>query len=58
MFELVRSPNFANLPVVVEDFVKDYGGSYTGEISTGTVISQSFRSYISLVSLFFLLCSQ
>lgn len=30
MFELVRQPDFANLPLVVEDFVKDNGGSYTG----------------------------
>lgn len=31
VFELVRRPDFANLPLVVEDFVKDSGGSYTGE---------------------------
>lgn len=30
VFELVRQPDFANLPLVVEDFVKDNGGSYTG----------------------------
>ncbi|KAF3854895.1 hypothetical protein F7725_022950 [Dissostichus mawsoni] len=29
VFELVRRPDFANLPLVVEDFVKDSGGSYT-----------------------------
>lgn len=29
VYELVRSPNFANLPLIVEDFVKDSGGSYT-----------------------------
>lgn len=34
VFELVRRPDFANLPLVVEDFVKDYGGSYTGEART------------------------
>lgn len=33
MFELVRSPDFANLPLIVEDFVKDNGGSYTGEFA-------------------------
>lgn len=33
VFELVRRPDFANLPLVVEDFVKDYGGSYTGDTS-------------------------
>lgn len=31
VFELVRQPDFANLPLIVEDFVKDSGGSYTGE---------------------------
>ncbi|KAK2834788.1 hypothetical protein Q7C36_015489 [Tachysurus vachellii] len=31
VFELVRSPDFANLPLIVEDFVKDNGGSYTGD---------------------------
>lgn len=31
VFELVRRPDFANLPLIVEDFVKDSGGSYTGE---------------------------
>lgn len=30
VFELVRSPDFANLPLIVEDFIKDSGGSYTG----------------------------
>ncbi|XP_077601323.1 glutamine amidotransferase-like class 1 domain-containing protein 1 [Stigmatopora nigra] len=29
VFELVRRPDFANLPLIVEDFVKDSGGSYT-----------------------------
>lgn len=29
VFELVRSPDFANFPLIVEDFVKDSGGSYT-----------------------------
>ncbi|XP_056455717.1 glutamine amidotransferase-like class 1 domain-containing protein 1 isoform X2 [Gadus chalcogrammus] len=29
VFELVRIPDFANLPLIVEDFVKDSGGSYT-----------------------------
>ncbi|XP_061630551.1 glutamine amidotransferase-like class 1 domain-containing protein 1 isoform X1 [Phyllopteryx taeniolatus] len=29
VFELVRRTDFANLPLIVEDFVKDSGGSYT-----------------------------
>lgn len=33
MFELVRTPDFANLPLIVEDFVKDSGGSYTGQLA-------------------------
>lgn len=33
VFELVRSPDFANLPLIVEDFVKDNGGSYTGKFA-------------------------
>lgn len=33
VFELVRSPDFANLPLIVEDFIKDSGGSYTGEVT-------------------------
>lgn len=47
MFELVRRPDFANLPLVVEDFVKDYGGSYTGDIrrSHKTVISQKSKIF-------------
>lgn len=32
VFELVRQPDFANLPLIVEDFVKDSGGSYTGRL--------------------------
>ena len=36
MFELVRKPDFANLPLIVEDFVKDSGGSYTGELNNST----------------------
>ena len=32
VFELVRIPDFANLPLIVEDFVKDSGGSYTGRL--------------------------
>ncbi|XP_073720764.1 glutamine amidotransferase-like class 1 domain-containing protein 1 [Misgurnus anguillicaudatus] len=32
VFELVRSPEFANLPLIVEDFIKDNGGSYTASV--------------------------
>lgn len=52
MFELVRKPDFANLPLVVEDFVKDNGGSYTGEpIPTSNLPTQ--RSKNSSISIFF-----
>lgn len=33
VFELVRQPDFADLALVVEDFVKDHGGSYTGQLT-------------------------
>lgn len=45
MFELVRSPDFANLPLIVEDFVKDNGGSYTGEFA-GAFSLQLFSSVV------------
>lgn len=41
VFELVRSPDFANLPLIVEDFVKDNGGSYTGEFA-GSILLKSW----------------
>lgn len=31
VYELVRAPGFAALPLVVEDFVKDAGASFSGE---------------------------
>jgi len=37
VFELVRSPEFANLPLIVEDFIKDSGGSYTGGVSSKSI---------------------
>lgn len=32
MYELVRAPGFARLPLIVEDFVKDAGASFSGEL--------------------------
>ncbi|CAL1595735.1 unnamed protein product [Knipowitschia caucasica] len=32
VFELVRKPDFADLPLIVEDFVKDSGGSYSASL--------------------------
>uniref|UniRef100_A0A672NGE1 Parkinson disease 7 domain-containing protein 1-like n=1 Tax=Sinocyclocheilus grahami TaxID=75366 RepID=A0A672NGE1_SINGR len=47
VFELVRSPEFANLPLIVEDFIKDNGGSYTDAVhvsfSQGKNIPQLMR---------------
>ena len=31
MYELIRAPDFARLPLVVEDFVKDSGAGFSGE---------------------------
>lgn len=31
VYELVRAPGFARLPLVVEDFVKDSGAGFSGE---------------------------
>ena len=31
VYELVRAPGFAHLPLVVEDFVKDAGACFSGE---------------------------
>ncbi|XP_044922900.1 glutamine amidotransferase-like class 1 domain-containing protein 1 isoform X1 [Mustela putorius furo] len=30
VYELIRAPGFAHLPLIVEDFVKDAGASFTG----------------------------
>ena len=35
MYELVRAPGFARLPVIVEDFVKDAGAIFSGELGVG-----------------------
>lgn len=31
VYELIRAPDFACLPLVVEDFVKDSGAGFSGE---------------------------
>ncbi|XP_022362271.1 glutamine amidotransferase-like class 1 domain-containing protein 1 isoform X1 [Enhydra lutris kenyoni] len=35
VYELVRAPGFARLPLIVEDFVKDAGASFSGEPGLG-----------------------
>lgn len=35
VYELIRAPGFAHLPLIVEDFVKDAGASFTGEPGLG-----------------------
>lgn len=54
VFELVRQPDFANLPLVVEDFVKDNGGSYTGELirTSHLLPERSTNSYLCLFFFF------
>ncbi|XP_012687547.1 glutamine amidotransferase-like class 1 domain-containing protein 1 [Clupea harengus] len=65
VFELVRSPHFANLPLVVEDFVKDSGGSYTASqedalhvvLDRHLVTGQNLQSTTAAVNNLILLCS-
>ncbi|TRY97036.1 hypothetical protein DNTS_001446 [Danionella cerebrum] len=65
VFELIRSPNFGDLPVIVEDFVKDNGGSYTASIEDAVhvvldrhlVTGQNIQSTISAVNNLILLCN-
>uniref|UniRef100_A0A672NER9 Parkinson disease 7 domain-containing protein 1-like n=1 Tax=Sinocyclocheilus grahami TaxID=75366 RepID=A0A672NER9_SINGR len=45
VFELVRSPEFANLPLIVEDFIKDNGGSYTGEAEGKVHLRSDFSQH-------------
>ena len=30
--ELVRLPDFAEVPIIAEDFIKDHGGVYSGTL--------------------------
>ncbi|XP_067090933.1 glutamine amidotransferase-like class 1 domain-containing protein 1 [Osmerus mordax] len=65
VFELVRSPDFANLPLIVEDFVKDSGGSYTASkedaihvvIDRHLVTGQNIQSTSLAVNNLILLCN-
>ncbi|XP_036817325.1 glutamine amidotransferase-like class 1 domain-containing protein 1 isoform X1 [Oncorhynchus mykiss] len=65
VFELVRSPDFANLPLIVEDFVKDSGGSYTASqedavhvvIDRHLVTGQNILSTSVAVNNLILLCN-
>ncbi|XP_070763253.1 glutamine amidotransferase-like class 1 domain-containing protein 1 isoform X2 [Enoplosus armatus] len=65
VFELVRRPDFANLPLVVEDFVKDSGGSYTASqedavhvvIDRHLITGQNMQSTSLAVNNLILLCS-
>ncbi|XP_055789008.1 glutamine amidotransferase-like class 1 domain-containing protein 1 isoform X1 [Salvelinus fontinalis] len=65
VFELVRSPDFANLPLIVEDFVKDSGGSYTASqedavhvvIDRHLVTGQNMQSTSVAVNNLIMLCN-
>uniref|UniRef100_A0A8B9JEP0 Glutamine amidotransferase-like class 1 domain-containing protein 1 n=1 Tax=Astyanax mexicanus TaxID=7994 RepID=A0A8B9JEP0_ASTMX len=65
VFELVRSPDFANLPLIVEDFVKDNGGSYTASqedavhvvLDRHLVTGQNVQSTTAAVNNLILLCN-
>eukprot|EP00066_Takifugu_rubripes_P004391 XP_003967732.2 PREDICTED: Parkinson disease 7 domain-containing protein 1-like isoform X1 [Takifugu rubripes] len=64
VFELVRQPDFANLPLVVEDFVKDNGGSYTASqedavhvvVDRHLITGQNLQSTSLAVNNLILLC--
>ena len=32
VFESARSPDFASLPIILEDWIKDNSGTYSGEL--------------------------
>ncbi|XP_067293210.1 glutamine amidotransferase-like class 1 domain-containing protein 1 [Pseudorasbora parva] len=65
VFELVRSAEFANLPLIVEDFIKDNGGSYTASIEDAVhvvldrhlVTGQNTQSTSAAVNNLILLCN-
>uniref|UniRef100_A0A671SBA6 Glutamine amidotransferase-like class 1 domain-containing protein 1 n=1 Tax=Sinocyclocheilus anshuiensis TaxID=1608454 RepID=A0A671SBA6_9TELE len=60
VFELLRSAEFANLPLIVEDFVKDTGGSYTASIKVldrHLVTGQNVQSTTAAVNNLILLCN-
>ena len=33
MFEVARTPEFSSLPLILEDWIKDNGGTYSGEFA-------------------------
>uniref|UniRef100_A0A3B5QXP3 Glutamine amidotransferase-like class 1 domain-containing protein 1 n=2 Tax=Xiphophorus TaxID=8082 RepID=A0A3B5QXP3_XIPMA len=62
VFELVRQPDFANLPLIVEDFVKDGGGSYTEDavhvvVDRHVITGQNQQSTSLAVNNLILLCN-
>ncbi|KAM4573780.1 glutamine amidotransferase-like class 1 domain-containing protein 1 [Odontesthes bonariensis] len=65
VFELVREPDFANLPLIVEDFVKDNGGSYTASqedavhivVDRHLITGQNMQSTSLAVNNLILLCN-
>ncbi|XP_012720696.1 glutamine amidotransferase-like class 1 domain-containing protein 1 [Fundulus heteroclitus] len=65
VFELVRQPDFANLPLIVEDFVKDSGGSYTASqedavhvvVDRHLITGQNLQSTSLAVNNLILLCN-
>nr|XP_042703584.1 glutamine amidotransferase-like class 1 domain-containing protein 1 [Chrysemys picta bellii] len=39
VYELIRQPSFASLSIVVEDFVKDSGATFSGNEGTGLLVA-------------------
>ncbi|KAK7801705.1 hypothetical protein U0070_013199 [Myodes glareolus] len=44
VYELIRAPDFARLPLVVEDFVKDSGAGFSGEPKLAFLLTPVVRS--------------
>ncbi|KAK3095351.1 hypothetical protein FSP39_013562, partial [Pinctada imbricata] len=66
VFELARSPDFSSLPMIVEDYVKDHGGSYNSSepdaihviIDRHLITGQNVQSTLTAVQNLTLMCAQ
>ncbi|XP_072047117.1 glutamine amidotransferase-like class 1 domain-containing protein 1 [Amphiura filiformis] len=63
--ELARTPGFASLPIVIEDYVKDNGANYSGSVPDGVhvvvdrniITGQNEASTLTAVQNLILLCN-
>ncbi|XP_062577636.1 glutamine amidotransferase-like class 1 domain-containing protein 1 isoform X1 [Saccostrea cucullata] len=66
VFELARNQDFASLPVIVEDFIKDHGGKYNSSdmdavhviIDRHLITGQNAQSTLMAVQNLTLMCAQ